>query len=597
MRNKLSELGKAFLQVPKMFRTVWRTDKLYLIFIICEMLCFALLPYPALYLAKYALDAMGGGKDYAEFAGTCMGLLFLGCSIGIAKSAFNSLRPNRTTRLKNKLMNQFHQKCMELDYQLLAEKEIQELQALASEYVNRRMANTIWNFIWLFSGMISFTLSFIILFRISVYLIIAIATQTGAEIFIASRFLSANRQCNEELILKNRRIKYFDQVATDYENAKDVRIFPIGKNFKAETLKAIEEINSLYGRRKLLANLSGMAKVILSNGFEYLVYAVLGISVLQERISIGTFSLAISNIAILKRYFNQISNTLVNYSETARYIEYYEAFMSLQSKFKDPAQRPLCLDPSEGLQIEFRNVAFRYPGQTEYALKNFNVRITGGEKVLIVGENGSGKSTFVKLLMRLYDPDQGEILLNGINIKQFQYDEYLALFASVFQDFKLFAFSVRENITSFDEACDYDKMRDAARKAEIAEKIDCLPWKYETYHTRLFENDGVDFSGGEQQKIAIARAYYKSEALITVLDEPTSAMDPRAEYQLYEKLSDLIGGNIAFFISHRLSSARFCDKILVIREGKNIEFGTHDELMEQNGVYKDMFSKQADYYV
>lgn len=594
--TKTSELKNAFFYLPKMFRTVWKTDRLYMIFILCETLCFALLPYPGLYLTKYALDALSTHKTYAEFALTCAGVLALGLFISILKSVFNSMRPNRTALLNRKLTNRFHLKCMELDYQLLAEKETQELQALASEYVSRRMSNTIWNFIWLFSGLLSFAVSFVIMLRISPLLLAATGIQTALNLLTASGFLPLHHKCQNELILKNRRIRYFDQTVSDYANAKDLRIFSLGKRFLKNVRETGAEMELIYNRQKRLSDINGFLNLLLSDGFLYLIYAVLGFYTLRGRITLGTFSLAVSNITILRQYFDQVSSTLTGYSETAKYVEYYEKFMSLESRFHSPNQIPAAVDASVPLRIEFRNVSFTYPGKKDYALKNFSLTVNGGEKILIVGENGAGKSTLVKLLLRLYDPDEGRILINGTDIKRFRYEEYLKLFTSVFQDYKLFAFSVKENITSFDVSS-FSHMAAAAQKAGIADKINALPMGYDTPYTRLFFESGMDFSGGEQQKIALARAYYRTDALITILDEPTSALDPRAEYRLYEKFSSLIGNNTAFFISHRLSSARFCDKVLVIKEGEKAEFGTHRELMQTGGIYREMFRKQADYYV
>ena len=190
--------------------------------------------------------------------------------------------------------------------------------------------------------------------------------------------------------------------------------------------------------------------------------------------------------------------------------------------------------------------------------------------------------------MRLYDPTEGEILINGVNIKQYDYDEYLSIFAPVFQDYKLFAFTVRENISSF-ESGNQEKTKAAASKSGIDDKIMQLPKKYETYITKQF--------GGEQQKIALARTYCKTQALITILDEPTSALDPRAEYALYQEFNDLIGERTAFFISHRLASAKFCDKIMVIKNKQVCEFGSHAELMQIKGYYYTLYNMQASYYL
>ena len=316
---------------------------------------------------------------------------------------------------------------------------------------------------------------------------------------------------------------------------------------------------------------------------------------LNEEMSVGSFSLAISNAALFRTRYSGISSTLTGYSETAKYIEYYNKFIAIESKFRKTGTKHITLTKNDSFIIEFRNVSFKYPGQTEYALENFSIIINSHEKYSIIGENGAGKSTFVKLLMRLYDPTEGIILLNGIDIKQYNYDDYLSLFAPVFQDYKLFAFTIDENISSFSDD-NIDKLRFSAKKAGIDKRIMQLPKQYKTYFTKQFDDDGVDFSGGEQQKIAIARSYYRNDAIITILDEPTSALDPRAERKIYENLNDLIGDNTAFYISHRLASSRFCDKIIVIKDRHLCEFGSHNELICKKGYYMELYNLQADYY-
>lgn len=339
-----------------------------------------------------------------------------------------------------------------------------------------------------------------------------------------------------------------------------------------------------------------MLSILNSHGSDFAIYAVLGFFALHGNLSLGDISLAIGNITLFRQYFGRISSTLVGYTDTAKYIEYYNRFVSLESKFRKTGTKPVTISKSYDFEIEFRDVSFKYPGQTDYVLRHFDLKIKSGEKVSIIGESGAGKSTFVKLLMRLYDPAEGQILLNGTDIKLFNYDEYLAVFAPIFQDFKLFAFTVGENISAF-ENCRIEDVKTAAEKSGIDKRIEELPVKYDTYLTKLFDDTGVEFSGGEQQKIALARTYFKTNALIMILDEPTSALDPRAEYEVYKKFNDLIGNNTAFFISHRLSSSKFCDKIVVIRDKRVCEFGTHDELMNVNGYYAELYGMQAGYYI
>ena len=246
--------------------------------------------------------------------------------------------------------------------------------------------------------------------------------------------------------------------------------------------------------------------------------------------------------------------------------------------------------------IEFRNVSFRYPNSETDALKNVSIRLRTGKKQALVGANGAGKTTFVKLLCRLYDPTEGTILLNGTDIREIDYDEYLRLFSFVFQDFRLFALPLGENIAA---SGDYDplKAEECIRKAAFGERYRTMPDGLETCLYRDLSAEGVEISGGEAQKIALARALYK-DAPVIVLDEPTAALDPIAEEQVYAGFDSMTGDRTAVYISHRLSSCRFCDEITVFDEGRIVQQGTHAELLKQeDGKYMELWDAQAQYYV
>lgn len=246
-------------------------------------------------------------------------------------------------------------------------------------------------------------------------------------------------------------------------------------------------------------------------------------------------------------------------------------------------------------EIEFRNVSFKYPGCETYALKNVNFKFRIGERLAFVGMNGSGKTTFIKLLCRLYDPTEGEILLNGIDITLYDYHEYLSLFSVVFQDFATFAYTIADNVSG-EKHPDREKIMESLDRAGLGEKIRELPNGIDTYIYRWFSNDGVDLSRGELQKVALARALYKG-APFFILDEPTAALDPLAEAEVYSRFGDVVGEKTAIFISHRLSSCRFCDNIAVFHEGEMIQYGSHDELVAvPDGKYYELWHAQAQYY-
>jgi len=258
-------------------------------------------------------------------------------------------------------------------------------------------------------------------------------------------------------------------------------------------------------------------------------------------------------------------------------------------------KRFFCENGDNDYEFEFRNVSFTYPGAAEPALRNVSLRFHVGCRAALVGENGSGKSTLIKLLCRLYDPDEGEILLNSIDIRKYDYAEYLSLFSVVFQDFRLFSFSLGQNVAASDQV-EEARAEESLRRAGFGERLDTLPLGLDTPLYREFEADGVELSGGEAQKTALARALYRN-APVMILDEPTAALDPVAETAVYEAFDRLCADKTAIYISHRLSSCKFCDEILVLEKGRLIQRGTHAELLrDEAGKYHALFTAQAKYY-
>ena len=248
----------------------------------------------------------------------------------------------------------------------------------------------------------------------------------------------------------------------------------------------------------------------------------------------------------------------------------------------------------ENSTIEFRNVSFKYSGSERYALENCNITIHGNEKLCIVGENGAGKSTFIKLLVRLYSPSEGAIYLNGRNINEYDVLAYQRMFSTVFQDYTEYPMTVAQNI-AFDDTYNINKLKKVCSECGIEDLIEKLPHKYDTYIGKEIFTDGFNPSGGESQRIAIARALY-SERDIYILDEPTAALDPMAEYEIYTQFHNMIKNKCAVLITHRLSAVQLADKVAVFADGQIAEYGTHKELYNKNGIYTEMFDKQSQFY-
>ena len=284
-------------------------------------------------------------------------------------------------------------------------------------------------------------------------------------------------------------------------------------------------------------------------------------------------------------------NSYMALSERAMEIDEWQEFLKIPRVEKTGTLSPIITADS---YIEFRDVSFRYPGSDIFALKDISLKFSCIEKLCIVGENGSGKSTFIKLLLRLYEPTSGEILLDGVNITRYDYDSYVRLFAPVFQDFATYALSLKENVI-LAEKYDAEKFRGVCVSSNIQPLIDKLTKGADTQIGKALDPEGIEPSGGEEQRIAIARACYHGGDIF-ILDEPTAALDPNAEYEIYTQFSNMITNKGAVLITHRLSAVQLADKVAVFSGGGIAEYGTHNELYANDGIYKEMFDKQAKFY-
>ena len=299
----------------------------------------------------------------------------------------------------------------------------------------------------------------------------------------------------------------------------------------------------------------------------------------------GAFMQVIAGVTTIAGTFGRNAQIVPN-------LEYFFRIADTQSAM---AYGDKTVDLGE-VEIEFKNVYVRYPSAKSDTLKNISVKIHKGERLAVVGRNGSGKTTFIKLLCRLYDADRGEILVNGVNIKELSAECCRKLFSVVFQDFKLFSFSVAENLTA-GETPDAVRLKQCLAEADALERVERMAQKENTALYKDMDKDGVEVSGGEAQKIALARALYKN-APVVVLDEPTAALDPVAEHRIYQQFNDFVEGKTAIYISHRLSSCRFCDKIAVFKKGELTEYGTHEDLLRNEaGEYRRLWDAQAKYYL
>ena len=431
---------------------------------------------------------------------------------------------------------------------------------------------------------------------------------------------------------------YMNIALSDFSYAKDVRLFGLKKWITDKFIELNKERFEAQRRGARLWFWVGVCSSVFWLVFQGAVYAYLVNGIVTKSLTLGNFTLYLTSATTFFECISSLLNCFTQMMQKSREIDDFRTFMEIESIVKEivgssptmtgntsptpqkttmsfsrvtrkssqktksfsrlTRESPLPEVPSyDFYEFEFKNVSFKYPRAEKYALKNLNLKLKAGERLAVVGLNGAGKSTFIKLLLRLYEPTEGKILLNGVDISTYDLESYFNVFAPVFQDINLFALTFAENVSmeSHDQT-NLQLVEEYTKNSGLEEKLKNLPNGLNTQMLKIIYDDGIDMSGGEKQKLALARALYKNSPVV-VLDEPTSALDAIAESKLYQEFDKLIGGKTAVYISHRLSSTQFCNNVAMFMEGKMIEYGTHDSLMAQGGEYAKMFKIQSQYYI
>lgn len=436
----------------------------------------------------------------------------------------------------------------------------------------------------------------IVVFSLSPVILAVIAVAAAAQYLTERRRQRISYEYNEGRIRASRTNGYYMSLTDDIQAGKEVRmndledwIFGMAeKSWREDLYKTDREFTERMSR-------SGGIGAAVSALQDIAIYLILSLQVIYSSMTVGDFSMYLTAAGAFSSCIMGISSNWMNLVfQTSWYLNDYRRCLDYgENERKNSGYRHI--DIPKNVEIEFCDVSFKYPKTDRMILEHVNITVKQGETLSIVGVNGAGKTTFVRLLCRFYEPTAGEIFVNGIPAKDIALEDYYKLIGVVFQDFSLFSFTVAENI-AMDTEPDTEKLDDAIVKCGLTERIKTLPRGVDTYIYKEFDPDGIELSGGEGQKVAIARAVYR-DAPIIIFDEPTSALDPIAEYNIYRNFHELANGKTAIYISHRLSSTRFTDKIAVFANGTVSEYGTHDELMQtDDGIYRKMFSMQAKYY-
>lgn len=395
-----------------------------------------------------------------------------------------------------------------------------------------------------------------------------------------------------------RKMNYLESTTKNFDFAKDIRLFNMSNAFFNQLSgvnETYKELNRKHHNRMVLWEVSLGSVLIVQ---KILMYTWLVYNVVTGAYQISDFVLYVGLVSTFHASVGYVNWIYSDMRTNSLMINDYRNFVDWKedretADEKDGHITEINLDKFE---FRFENVSFKYPGHDNYVLKNVNLTIKNGAKLAVVGVNGAGKTTFIKLMMKLYEPSEGRILLNDVDIKEYNREEYFKLFSPVFQNVECFAMPIYQNISFAEEdKTDMNKINEVLEQSGLSEKINSYEKGIHTNLLKFFDKEGIDLSGGEKQRLAMARALYK-DGKVVILDEPTAALDALAEDRMYREFENMIYGKTAVFISHRLGSTRFCDKIAMFEDGTIVEEGTHEELMAKNGKYAYMFGIQSQYY-
>jgi len=509
----------------------------------------------------------------------------------IISSLTNNYLASLALDLRLKLEEKYYNHILDMDYESLENPDLQILKGRAGETMGEALAVVEKIFTLLSSAAIFISMS-TLLFSINPILIVAILTVIFVNSKVTKWLNIQNNQCRIEFSKLSRYEWGYSYMLDNFHYAKEVRMFGL-KDFLLNKLFLVKsQEKSIHLKKQKNNSIAELIFAFTNLLQDVVVYVYILYRVVIEGILPGTMTILIASINKFKTSLTSVANSILSLSDSSLKIQELIDFLSIPLVQYNTGDKIPVFDSNS--TIEFRNVSFKYPGASSYAIKDLSVTIHGNEKLCIVGENGAGKSTFIKLLVRLYFPTEGEILLNGININEYNYAKYQNLFSPVFQDYCKYYLDLKENIV-LSNSYDNNKLRAVVENSGLLYLVKKLPNGYNTQVDKWIDEEGFEPSGGEGQRIAIARACYHG-GYIFLLDEPTAALDPNAEYEIYTQFNDIITDKCAVLITHRLSAVQLADKVAVFNDGQVAEYGTHAELYAKGGIYTEMFDKQAQFY-
>lgn len=585
-----------FQNVWWMIGNSWKYCKRVLLFCLLTLTLEIGLKLTQLFVAPEILSKVEQTAPLSELFLTIAGFTFALFFLQAAKAYVDSNSRFAYRAVRSALEKVFHYKTQSTSYPNLFDTDIQKMQGSAVRTV--RYSNTAVEHIWvtlttLSINIVGFVIYLALLSDLSPVMIFVTILTSVINFYTTLRVNRYNHAQRDEEGKYSKQFYYIMDIIESPTFAKDIRIFGLTDwltDVQNSALKLILQLARKKELAKLFVNVTDVLLSALRNGtaYFYLIHLALKGELSASEFllyfsAVGTFTNWITGIL---KYYSNLHKEALDISTLREYLELEEPFC-----FVDNVPIP----SASGYELRMENVSFRYPESDTDIIHNMSLTIHPGEKLAIVGLNGAGKTTLVKLLCGLFDPTEGKILLNDQDIRLFNRRKYYDLFSAVFQDFSILDATVAENVAQSISEVDATRLADCLKKAGLTDDIAALPKGVDTHIGRDVFEDGVLFSGGQTQRLMLARALYKNGPLL-FLDEPTAALDPIAENDIYLKYNDMTAGKTALFISHRLASTRFCDRILFLSDGTIAEEGTHEELLARNGAYAELFAVQSRYY-
>lgn len=581
-----------------MLRRAWNGNRTVPLFCVVTALLAVGASVLELFIAPMILDRVESHAPLAELLRTI--LLFSGALL-LVQALKAYIEENAywgKIDLRTKLISDLHTKLGRTsfpnteDADILAKAE----RAFTATGSNDQATEAVWQTLAdLLRDVLGFGIYLLMLSNLDPVLIAVILVTTVAGYLVNKRLNEWGYRHREELAGYEKKIDYINARAEDVKLAKDVRIFGLQSWLEDIYELSMKGLRNFLERREKIyvwTNVIDAVLAFLRNGIAY--YYLIAIA-LRGGLTVAEFLLYFTAVSGFTTWVTGILNQLGTLHKQSLDISTVREFLELPEPFLFEGGDPVEIDPGKSYELTLEHVSFRYPGAEEDTLHDINLTIPAGENLAVVGLNGAGKTTLVKLLCGFYDPTEGRVLLNGKDIREFDRRQYYRLFSAVFQQFSVLAVSVAENVAQTDTAIDEQRVLDCLDKAGLSEKIAELPQGIKTHIGKEVYEDGVELSGGQTQRLMLARALYKNGPIL-VLDEPTAALDPIAENDIYLKYNEMTKGRTSVFISHRMASTRFCDRILFLAGGGIAEEGTHESLLKQGGKYAELFQVQARYY-